>query len=178
MTSLDPIPPDDVMRRLTLANPNDPGLTHLVVGSNTYTILVHGDDTAGRYALIDMLVPASGGPPPHRHDFEEMFHVLDGEIEVVIRGETSKASAGETVNIPALAPHSFRNPSDRPARLLCLVAPAGLEAYFAEFADRVPSRTSPPPQLSQDEISTRIELSIALAPKYRIQVLAAPGTAA
>ena len=31
---------------------------------DTYTILISGEDTAGRYALIDMLVPAGGGPPP------------------------------------------------------------------------------------------------------------------
>ena len=40
-----------------------------------------GEQTAGRYSLIDMLVPPGGGPPPHRHDFEEMFTILAGEIE-------------------------------------------------------------------------------------------------
>ncbi|MGZ4218230.1 MAG: cupin domain-containing protein [Solirubrobacteraceae bacterium] len=48
------------------------------------------------------------GPPPHSHDLEEMFHVLDGEIEVTIRGETPRAGIGKTVNIPALAPHIAR----------------------------------------------------------------------
>jgi len=43
---------------------------------------VSGEQTGGRYSLIDMLVPPSGGPPPHRHDFEEMFTILDGEIEL------------------------------------------------------------------------------------------------
>ena len=33
-----------------------------------------------------MFVPPGGGPPPHRHDFEEMFHVLEGEVEVTFRG--------------------------------------------------------------------------------------------
>jgi quercetin dioxygenase-like cupin family protein len=27
--------------------------------------------------VIDMHVPPGGGPPPHRHDFEEMFTVLE-----------------------------------------------------------------------------------------------------
>ena len=44
-----------------------------------------------------------------------------------------------------LAPHAFRNAADVPARLLCTAVPAGLEAFFAEFGDRVASRTSPPP---------------------------------
>lgn len=38
---------------------------------DTYTILLSGKDTAGRFALIDMLIPGGSGPPPHRHDFEE-----------------------------------------------------------------------------------------------------------
>jgi quercetin dioxygenase-like cupin family protein len=73
-----------------------------------------GDDTGGRYALMDMYVPP-GGLPPHRHDFKEMFHVLEGETEVIFRGAPSVARAGETVNVPANAPHAFRNVSDRPA---------------------------------------------------------------
>ena len=165
------IPPDAGTRRLVVATPEDQSLVHLAVVGGTYTILVRGEDTAGRYALIDMLIPAGGGTPAHRHDFEEMFHVLDGEIEVTIRGETSKATTGETVNIPALAPHRFRNPTDHAIRLLCLVAPAGLEAYFAEFADRVPTRTSPAPELTEDEARQRMQKADTLAAKYRIEIL-------
>jgi uncharacterized cupin superfamily protein len=45
-----------------------------------------------------------------------MFHVLEGELEVTIRGETVVARPGQTVNIPALAPHAFMNPADTTAR--------------------------------------------------------------
>jgi quercetin dioxygenase-like cupin family protein len=55
-------------------------------------ILLSGHDTAGRYTLIDMHVPPGGCPPPHRRDFEEMFSILDGEIELTFRGETSTTS--------------------------------------------------------------------------------------
>src|SRR5260221_13443202 len=68
-----------------------------------------GEDTAGRYCLIEMLVPPGGGPPPHRHDFEESFTVLAGEIEVTFRSATAVLHAGATANIPANAPHQFRN---------------------------------------------------------------------
>ena len=79
MTSLTALPPDDGVRRLTVVDPEDEALTHVAVGGATYTVLVRGEDTGGRYALIDMVIPAGGGPPAHRHDFEEMFHVLEGE---------------------------------------------------------------------------------------------------
>ena len=76
------IPPDDPQRKLTLARPDeDKKLPHISVAGDTYTILVSGADTAGRYCLIDMHVPPGGGPPPHRHDFEEMFTILEGEYK-------------------------------------------------------------------------------------------------
>jgi mannose-6-phosphate isomerase-like protein (cupin superfamily) len=99
------IPDDDPTRELTLARPDtDKSLLHLAVVGDTYTIVVSGTDTAGHYTLIDMHVPPGGGPPPHRHDFEEMFTMLDGEVELTFRGETIVARIGETVNIPANAP--------------------------------------------------------------------------
>ncbi|MEO6838613.1 MAG: cupin domain-containing protein, partial [Ginsengibacter sp.] len=51
-----------------------------VVG-DTYRILISGEQTNGSYAVIDMLVPPGGGPGPHAHkDMQEMFYVVDGEI--------------------------------------------------------------------------------------------------
>jgi hypothetical protein len=50
---------------------------HISVAGGTYTILVTGKDTNGRYCLVDMLVPPGGGPPPRSHDLEEMFTILD-----------------------------------------------------------------------------------------------------
>lgn len=108
-----PVPADDPGRVLTHVSPNtDDSLTHLGVVGDTYTILVAGADTAGRYTLIDMHVPPGGGPPPHRHDFEEMFTILDGEIELTFRGVSAVAKEGETINVPANAPHVFGTSPD------------------------------------------------------------------
>src|SRR6266700_7587495 len=96
-----PIPSDDPNRQLIVADPDASAARHVSVVGDTYTILLTGEETGGRYTLIDMHVPPNGGPPPHRHDFEEMFTVLDGEIELTFRDQTQRASAGSTVNIPA-----------------------------------------------------------------------------
>jgi quercetin dioxygenase-like cupin family protein len=119
------LPPDDPQRQLTVANIDDPAAHHLSIAGGSYTILITGEQTAGRYCLIDLLVPPGGGPPPHRHDFEEMFTLLEGEVELTFRGHTTTARTGTTVNIPANAPHSFRNTSHSPAHLLCLCTPPG-----------------------------------------------------
>jgi quercetin dioxygenase-like cupin family protein len=140
-----PIPDDDLERTATIVHADMDNIPHISLAGDTYTILLKGDDTAGRFTLIDMHVPPGGGPPPHRHDFEEMFTVLDGEIEVTFRGETTTASAGTTVNVPANAPHSFGNHAHGPARLLCVCTPPGQEEFFMEVGDRVADRTAPPP---------------------------------
>jgi quercetin dioxygenase-like cupin family protein len=120
-----PIPPDDGVRQLTVAAPDDPALPHIGMVGDTYTVLLSGRDTAGRFAVIDMFVPNQGGPPPHRHDFEETFHVLEGTLEVTFRGETSTLHAGETANVPANALHAFRNAGDTPVRMLGHRRPGG-----------------------------------------------------
>jgi quercetin dioxygenase-like cupin family protein len=166
------IPPDDLQRNLALARPNeDETLLHLGVVGDTYTILLRGEDTAGRYCLIDMLVPPGGGPPPHRHDFEEMFTLLEGEIEVIFRGAKSVVRAGETANIPANAPHEFHNVSERPARLLCMCSPAGQEEFFMAIGIPVASRTAPPPTLDAAAQAAFKAKAEALAPQYRTELL-------
>jgi quercetin dioxygenase-like cupin family protein len=121
-----PIPPDDLQRHITVAQPDkDQNLAHLGIVGDTYTILVTGDDTNGRFCLIDMHIPPGGGPPLHRHDFEETFMMLEGELEVTFRGKKSTVHAGDTVNIPSNAPHQFHNGSGQPVRLLCLCSPSG-----------------------------------------------------
>jgi quercetin dioxygenase-like cupin family protein len=167
-----PIPPDDLQRNLTIARPNeDPNLPHIGLVGDTYTILLTGKDTAGRYCLIDMHVPPCGGPGPHRHDFEEMFTILEGEIEVTFRGEKSVLRAGETVNIPANAPHFFRNTSERPSRLLCMCTPAGQEEFFMKLGVAVASRTELPPEMDEAAQAAFKAKAEALAPQYRTELL-------
>lgn len=118
-----------------------------------------------------MYVPPGGGPPPHRHDFEEMFTVLEGEIALTFRGATSVARTGETVNVPANAPHAFRNVGGRPARLLCMCTPPGQERFFAAVGDPVASRTAPPAALTDAERAERRARVVALAPEHRTELL-------
>jgi quercetin dioxygenase-like cupin family protein len=165
------IPSDDPARSLAFASADDPRATHIGLVGDTYTTLMTGKDTAGRFCLIDMHIPPGGGPPPHRHDFEESFILLEGEIEATFRGVKSVVRAGETVHIPANAPHQFHNKSDRPTRLLCICSPAGQEEFFAEVGVPVATRTTAPPKLDQSAEAEFIAKVVALAPKYRTELL-------
>jgi quercetin dioxygenase-like cupin family protein len=164
------VPPDDLDRDLAVVR-SEGKLTHLGVAGNTYTTLLTGKDTAGRYCLIDMYVLPNGGPPPHRHDFEESFTVLEGEIEATFRGETVTLKAGDVIAIPANAPHRFQNKTKQPARLLCICSPAGQEDFFAEIGVPVATRTTPPPPLDPEARAQLKAKSEALGPKYRTEML-------
>lgn len=142
------------------------GRTVAVVG-DVYRFLATGEDTNGKYALWEAVVPPGGGPPPHVHSREEEgFYVLDGEITFTVNGEQVVAAAGTFANMPVGTPHSFKNESGQPARILISVAPAGLEQMFFEVG--VPlaegATTAIPPTKEE------IEKLLAVAPKYRIQI--------
>src|SRR5207253_10869360 len=109
-----------------------------------------------------------GGPPPHVHSLEEEgFYVLEGEMTFTINGERVVATAGMFGNMPVGTPHSFKNESREPARMLISVAPAGLEQMFFEVG--VPlaegSTTASPPTKEE------IEKLLAIAPSYGIEIM-------
>jgi quercetin dioxygenase-like cupin family protein len=146
------------------------GRTIAFVG-DVYRFLATGEDTNGKYALIEALVGPGGGPPPHVHSREEEgFYILEGEITFTINGERVVATAGMFANMPVGTPHSFKNESNKPAKMLVSVVPAGLERMFFEIG--VPlaegATTALPPTREE------IEKLLAIAPKYGIEIKLPP----
>lgn len=123
----------------------DQGKAYYIAGG-TYTIVVPGSQTNNAYAVIDMLVPPGGGPGPHAHkDIQESFYVLEGEVVFQSDSGSFTALPGALVNIPlGGAVHGFKNKSAAHARLLCTVAPAGLDAFFSEIGVPVEAGVAPP----------------------------------
>jgi quercetin dioxygenase-like cupin family protein len=146
--------------------PTNQGRTVAVVGDG-YRFLATGEDTNGKYALWEAIVPPGGGPPPHVHSREEEgFYILEGEITFQIGDQPLVATAGTFANMPVGTPHSFKNESDRLARMLISVAPAGLEEMFFEFGLPLSegATTTPPPSMEE------IEKLLAIAHKYGIEI--------
>ncbi len=167
-----PLPADDLQRNLTIAQPDkDQTLQHIGLVGDTYTLTVSGNETNGRFCVIDMHIPPDGGPAPHRHDFEETFILLEGEMNATFRGKKSVVRAGDTVNIPANAPHQFHNASSKPVRLLCICSPSGQEDFFKQVGTPVATRTTAPPKLDAEQQQQFMEKAKALAPKYRTELL-------
>ena len=111
----------------------------LGVAGDAYRLLGTGAGTDASYVLLEAEVPPGGGPPPPMHAREEEgCYVLVGEIDVTAEGQTLRAGPGTYLNMPKTTPHSFRNNSDRPARLLILCAPAGIEHFFTDADGKPP----------------------------------------
>ena len=148
-----------------IRKPNE-GRTIAVVG-DVYRFLATGDDTSGKYAIWEAIVPPGGGPPPHVHSREEEgFYILDGEITFTVNGEKIVATAGMFANVPVGTPHSFKNESDRPAKLLISVAPAGLEQMFMEVGvPMTESATTALPPTKEE-----VEKLLTVAPRYGIEI--------
>jgi mannose-6-phosphate isomerase-like protein (cupin superfamily) len=166
-----PLPADDLSRGLALAQLDSPAAQHIGLVGDTYTITVAGKHTNGRFCVIDMHVPPGGGPPPHRHEFEETFILLDGEMQITFRGQKSTLCAGDTVNIPSNAPHQFHNASSKPVRMICICSPAGNDEFFLEVGVPVPTRTTPPPRLDGEQMVEFLKKVKAIAPKYHTELL-------
>ena len=99
------------------------------VVDDTYRIIAGSEQTSGAYALVDMLIPPNGGPPPHSHaKFQEAFFIIDGQIEVITKERKYTATKGSHLNIPFNRPvHKFTNKTDKTTHMLCLITPAGME---------------------------------------------------
>ncbi len=104
---------------------------HPVVGER-WEITQRTSDSSGvvfeSTVWLDARMP---GPPPHVHpNSEESFEVLEGSLDVFKNGAWATLSSGETASLPAGAPHTFRNDSDEPAKILIRIRPAGRSEEF------------------------------------------------
>jgi quercetin dioxygenase-like cupin family protein len=152
--------------RLVIRQPGD-GKVIAVVG-DVYRFLATGDETEGRYATWEAIVPPGGGPPPHVHSREdESFLILEGEITFQIGDQVLVAKPGTFVNMPIGVAHSFTNESDLSARMVISVAPAGLENMFFEVGVSVPAGTTTAHPPTKEEI----EKLVAIAPSYGVNIL-------
>lgn len=137
-----------------------------IVG-DVYRFLATGEDTNGKYATFEAIVPPGSGPPPHIHTREEeSFLVLEGRMTFQLQDTRIVADEGTFLNMPAGSLHSFKNEGDRTARLLISLAPAGLEQMFFEIGQPLAddATTAPPP--GEAEITRLLEA----APRYGIEI--------
>jgi quercetin dioxygenase-like cupin family protein len=141
---------------------------------DTYTFLVTGEESGGSMFAMDCLLGPGGGPPPHRHLAEdELFHVYEGEVEFMVEARTEVIRAGCSAFIPKGTAHAYVNAADRPARMLTVYTPAGMEGWFREVCTPVSDPSLPAPAVTPELVERMLEAG----PRYNVEWLLQPASA-
>ncbi len=102
----------------------------------SYRIILNSADTNGAMSVIHGVAGPMNGPAEHVHEFEdEIFIVLEGEIEFEVSGMRFLRGPLGTAFIPRGQPHSFRTGPEG-ARAITVLTPGGFEGFFADMATR------------------------------------------
>ncbi len=110
-----------------------------------WVILVDGEQSGGRYSLMEQWMRKGAGPPLHVHGFnDEHFYVLDGQMEMQVGETRMTAGAGQSVWIPRRTPHGFKVTSEI-CHALNSYTPAGFEQAVKGLAKPAEGREPPPP---------------------------------
>ena len=110
------------------------------------TVKIGRDDTAGRYGLIEIVVPAGIGSPWHVHPEEdEWFYVLDGNLTIYVGDSRLDLTTGGFAFGPKGVPHTFIGAGPNPTRALVGFAPMQFEGFVREVGQPAPARVLPPP---------------------------------
>ena len=109
----------------TLSSPTGPALT----------FKLRGAQSGGSLAAWENVVAPGEGPPLHVHKNEdEIWYALEGSFRFSLGGYMSAAQPGSFVYIPRGIVHTWQNIGHTPGRFLVMVAPAGFETFFDQFA--------------------------------------------
>jgi mannose-6-phosphate isomerase-like protein (cupin superfamily) len=77
-----------------------------------------GDELDAGICVIVVDAAPGDGPALHRHPYEEVFVVQEGEATFTLGGEQRVVRGGEVVVAPPGVPHRFVNSGDGPLRQL------------------------------------------------------------
>ena len=137
------------------------------------TMKTSGEQTGGRYSLVEILAPDGYGAVLHiHHQEDEGFYILEGEMTFYVGEQTIKAHPGSYLFGPKDVPHAFTVDSG-PARLLFVLSPAGLEGLIREMGEPARSLEVPPqPEGPPDE--AEMERMAAIAARYGAEILGPP----
>lgn len=106
------------------------------VGGTKICVKFAANDTGNQFTVLELPTEAGRGPPLHVHHIEdEWFYVLDGEHEFQVGADRVRVAPGDSIFAPRRIPHTWRNVSAGPGKMLCIAQPAGrLEEFFEELS--------------------------------------------
>ena len=104
--------------------------SHVILGETLTPMLTNAMGSA--IEIFDTRGIAGGGPPPHKHKWEEIYVVLSGEMDVFVDGKTTRLKAGDFAHVPADTPHSYTTLTD--THFLTIVSKGNAAKFYKEVA--------------------------------------------
>ena len=130
--------------------------------------LISGAQTGGAFFMAEVSVLPGGSNPPHiHHREEECFYLQEGTLTIQVGGKTHTASAGDFIRLPRGVAHCFENTGEVDAKVLLVVAPAGLETFFEEAFYPVEDCSAAMPPMTEAFLARLV----AAAPKCGLEFL-------
>jgi quercetin dioxygenase-like cupin family protein len=133
---------------------------------------------AERLSITEMTLDPHRLAPPHVHaDQDEYTYVAAGTIGVRVADEEFEAAQGCYLLKPRTVAHAFWNPTDKLARTVEVIAPAGFEAYFEELAAASATGDARQTQQRRADLAAKYrlgyftELAPALKAKHRLKLI-------
>jgi len=133
-------------KRSTTSNPKskivraNEGKKVNVIGDQQ-TFKLTGADTDGQFTLIEEINPPGTMIPPHVHTREdEVFKVLEGELEVTVGDKTVILKAGDLAFAPKNIPHSWKVIGGTDCKTILSAFPSGIELMFEELGGLPPGK--------------------------------------
>jgi quercetin dioxygenase-like cupin family protein len=142
---------------------NYKGISHVedetvVLMGDQYRVILDKDDTGGTLGLIECVIQAQGGTPPHLNHREDLtWYVIENHLTFQLGERSQRLAAGESLFIPKETSdyHAFHNDGDQPAKALLLVTPGGFEGFLREAG--VPL-DGPAPESTPEAVLRMVEL--------------------
>ena len=138
---------------------------------NLARIKLTGEQTGGRFSLVELTAPRGDMPPLHVHHVDdETFMVLEGELSLFLAGgAVHRACAGSMVLAPRGVPHVYRVESES-ARWRVISSPASFDEFVAESSTPATDLAVPDaPPLAPEQL-------VELGQRHGIEILGPPGT--
>jgi quercetin dioxygenase-like cupin family protein len=104
-----------------------------------------GERPGGGPTFLEFVAAPGFSTGDHVHSrIEEIFYVVEGELQIRAGDRTLRAKPGDFVLVPPGVPHGFGNPDGVPAKMVLLISPAGVhERYFEELAELLATPGAP-----------------------------------
>jgi mannose-6-phosphate isomerase-like protein (cupin superfamily) len=154
---------------------------HWLVVTDVTTIKASGGNTSGKLLVLEVTVPPGGGPPVfHRHEYSEVFLFQEGEFEVSTVDEnyvssTTRVGAGDTVSIPSMVWHNFKNVGKVSGKFTAVHSPAVMEDFMREVGlqiddpDHPPAPDGPPSDREMQRLMETIGRYMEMLPPEKIR---------